>query len=346
MARELGLFAEHGLAVELVREVGWAAIRARFVQGDLDAAHALAAMPFAATLGIGSAPYPSLTALVLNLQGNAITIARSYQNEGVADAASFGAFVRRRESSGPLVFGVVSRASSHRHLMERWLEQAGLLPERHYRLVVVPPPQLPGLLRVGVLAGYCAGEPWNSAAVAGRIGWCPATSADLAPGHPEKVLLASERLVRQQPEEHLRLVAAVLEACRYCAEPGHHAEIAEALAARHYVNASADLIRRSFGTCFESGLGGMESPGPFTVYHAGDSNCPTFERGIWALSTLRPTSLSGAGPGQADAVLVGRVFREDLFRDAGRLQRTPQLIPDNVLPYENTSDLATALSCS
>lgn len=75
MAHELGLFRKFGLRVDLSRELGWATIRDKIIHGELDAAHALAAMPFAATLGLGSVRCDCLTALVLNLHGNAITLA-------------------------------------------------------------------------------------------------------------------------------------------------------------------------------------------------------------------------------------------------------------------------------
>lgn len=52
VAQEQGLFCRYGLNVELVREVGWATLRDKIVHGQLAAAHALAAMPFGATLGI------------------------------------------------------------------------------------------------------------------------------------------------------------------------------------------------------------------------------------------------------------------------------------------------------
>ena len=68
MAHELGLFKKFGLNVELSRELGWATIRDKIIHGELEAAHALAAMPVAATLGLGSIPCDCLTALVLNLQ--------------------------------------------------------------------------------------------------------------------------------------------------------------------------------------------------------------------------------------------------------------------------------------
>src|SRR5258708_27066902 len=73
MAQELGLFRKYGLRVTLRRELGWASIRDKIIYGELDAAHAIAAMPLAASLGLGSVRCECLTALVLNLHGNAIT---------------------------------------------------------------------------------------------------------------------------------------------------------------------------------------------------------------------------------------------------------------------------------
>jgi len=74
MAKELGLFKKFGLRVQLNRELGWATIRDKVIYRELDAAHAIASMPVAATLGLGSVRCDCLTALVLNLHGNAITL--------------------------------------------------------------------------------------------------------------------------------------------------------------------------------------------------------------------------------------------------------------------------------
>ena len=54
MAHELGLFRKFGLNVALSRELGWATIRDKIIHGELEAAHAVAGMPVAATLGLGS----------------------------------------------------------------------------------------------------------------------------------------------------------------------------------------------------------------------------------------------------------------------------------------------------
>src|SRR5437762_207247 len=67
-------------------------IRDKIFFGELDAAHALAPMVFAARLGLKGPPTECVAALVLNLHGNAITLSRS-----LADAAriagGLGAFV-------------------------------------------------------------------------------------------------------------------------------------------------------------------------------------------------------------------------------------------------------------
>src|SRR6478752_1007612 len=67
VAFETGLFKQHGLRVRLSRELGWATIRDKVIRRELDAAHAVAGMPFAARLGLGAIPCECLTALVLNL---------------------------------------------------------------------------------------------------------------------------------------------------------------------------------------------------------------------------------------------------------------------------------------
>lgn len=317
VAQEQGFFTRYGLDVELVREVGWATVRDKIVHGQLDAAHALAAMPFAATMGIGSVATPCVTGLVLNLQGNAITLAQSFWVAGARDALSFGAEVRRRRLETPLVFGIVSPVSSHRHLLELWLRSAGLDPGTDYRLVVVPPPQMPAHLKAGHLAGFCVGEPWNSVAIEAGLGWCPATSADLAPAHPEKVLLVREGFAAERGEEHRRLIAALRDACAWCAELETHDDLAGLLADRRFVDAPAALIRHSLSGNFWSANGQAAAPAPLTLFHGDDANAPTAARGAWVLRHLIPGAARLTAP--AFNALVRQVFRPALFESAAQL---------------------------
>lgn len=329
VAQEFGFFRRHGLTVELHREIGWATIREKLVHGQLDAAHALAAMPLAATLGFGTIPCPSLTALVLNRQGNAITLARRFSKEGVTDARSFGDWVRRNPAAQPLIFGIVSLVSSHRHLLELWLAQAGLVAGKDFHLVVVPPPQMPDHLKSGHLAGYCVGEPWNSVAVEAGLGWCPATSADLAPGHPEKVLMVRERFASDRAKEHLRLVAAAAEACEFCSDPAHHDELARLLAQPGFVNVPAELIRRSFSGEFKTSQNGVARSECFTVYAGDGVNVPSSALGHWILRHLLPAAATGHLSAEGTADLVRRAYRSDLFEKATESSTQPSTYHEN-----------------
>src|SRR5687768_6924170 len=95
MAHELELFRKHGLDVKIHREAGWATIRDKIIYGEMEAAHAPAGMVIAATTGIGSVPTDCLTALVLNLHGNAITLSQRLWSKGVRDGHSLRAYIRK-----------------------------------------------------------------------------------------------------------------------------------------------------------------------------------------------------------------------------------------------------------
>src|SRR5438045_4943564 len=70
-AHEAGLFDKYGLDVDLQREGSWAGIRDKVIQGELDAAHAPATLPFLSNIGLESDPCACVSAIVLSLQGNA-----------------------------------------------------------------------------------------------------------------------------------------------------------------------------------------------------------------------------------------------------------------------------------
>lgn len=69
-----------------------------------------------------------------------------------------------------------------------WLASVGIDPFNDVRTVVVPPPQMVMNMRIGNMSGFCVGEPWNARAINDRIGFTAATSQDIWPEHPEKVL--------------------------------------------------------------------------------------------------------------------------------------------------------------
>src|SRR3546814_9938805 len=73
LAHELGFAAREGLALELVRDMTWATVRDRLLYGHTDAAHMIAPLAIATTLGKDRPAVPLAVPFVLGLNGNAVT---------------------------------------------------------------------------------------------------------------------------------------------------------------------------------------------------------------------------------------------------------------------------------
>ena len=314
VAAQQDLFARHGLRVELRREIGWATIREKIIYGELDAAHAPAPMLWSTQLGLGCPPTPVLTALVLSLHGNALTLSRALWDTGVRDAASLRTHVQDRPARQPLTFGIVFPHSSHHLLLRDWLLAAGINPERDVRIVVVPPAQMFRNLAAGSLDGYCAGEPWNTLAVREGAGWCPAWSAAQSPGHVEKVLLVTQRFAENNAAAHAALVAALAAACAWCDEPHNREPLATLLSDARYLNVSARIIAPALLGRFDCGHGRLESTPDFHIFARGGANIPNAARAAALQAELVAAGLLSASTPSPD--LPRRLFREDLHRAA------------------------------
>jgi len=335
MAKELGLFKDHGLKVQLSREVGWATIRDKIFFGELDAAHALAPMVFAAGLGLRGPPTECVTALVLNLHGNAITLSRSLV-DAAQKAGALAAFLTGRR--GRLVFGIPFLHSSHHFLMRGWLKSLGLDADSAAQFVIVPPPQMPLNLKAGHLDGYCVGEPWNSIAVQGRCGVITATSAEIAPLHPEKVLMVRREFADSRKDEHKQLVAALLKACRYCDAPENRAHVIETLSQKHYLGTRAEALRPGLAGELDRGDGHFERSDGFTIFARNNANEPTADKAAWILDGLRSCNLY-KDPQALNRRLEQEVFSAETFDEAFRLCNENQHDDEKKSALENTPAL-------
>ena len=146
-------------------------------------------------------------------------------------------------------------------------------------------------LKAGNLDGYCVGEPWNSVAVHHQIGWCVATSAELAPGHVEKVLLVRRRFAEQRDQEHLALIAALCEACAYCDQPENADYILQTLALPQYLNTPAGLLGSSLRGIFDFGCGRVEDNPNFHVFHRHGANDPAPDKAAWIIRLMLKSGL-------------------------------------------------------
>jgi len=314
VARESGLFDKYELNVELRRETRLSNIRDRLIEGDLHAVHAPATLPFITNLGIDSDRCAAVTAMVLSLQGNAITISKQLWNEGVRDGRTLRDLIFRNWGKRTFTFGVVFPNSPAYLLLRRWLRD-GLVSPREVRIVVVHPAQMFPTLKLGYIDGFCAGEPWTSLAVEADAGVCVATSRELAPLHPEKVLMVRNGFAETRASEHERLIAALLEACAFCDQPINRPLISEMLAQPQYVNAPTDCLKNILGA--DAARPAPEAA-PLHIFYKYNANEPSDDKAAWVLGHLYemieqrtlPLPPNGRMP------VLKNVFRRDIFQRA------------------------------
>ena len=281
-AQRLGLFEARGLRVSLHCEVGWATIREKLVHNQLDAAHAVVGLILALRLGLQGPQFPVVAPFVFSLHGNAITLSRDLWNHGVRDAVTLRKLIRSRKDR-LLSFGVVSPFSAHHFLLRRWLQQGGIDADRDVRIQAFPPSLMAENLAAGLLDGYCAGEPWNSQAVATGKGWCPALSEDLLPGHPDKALLVSEAFAQQQGERLAALCEVCREACAFCDVKENRPLLAKWLAESGYFTADVSVLKRSLVGPFDNGMGQLRDAQSFHIFSRQEANDPTPARAAWLI---------------------------------------------------------------
>lgn len=315
VAQEFGLFRKYGLNVALSRELGWATVRDKVIYRELDASHAVAAMPVAATLGLGSIACDCLTALVLNLHGNAITLSNDLWKRGIRNGKALRDEIKRTRREKIYTLGAVYPYSSHRHLLRRWLTAHQIDADRDVRIVIVPPAQMVANLNAGHLDGFCAGEPWNSVAVQLGTGWIAATSAELDPGHPEKVLMVRRDFAERRETEHVALITALLEACKFCNAPDNHEEVISILARPEYVGVDENILRRGIRGDLDFGHKALRPVEDFCVFYGRDANEPSGRTAAWSLDLIRTSGLC-KDVSALNFALGRKVFRPDIFSKA------------------------------
>jgi two-component system, oxyanion-binding sensor len=319
-AQESGLFEKYEVRVELHRETRWSSIRDKVVEGDFDAAHAPATLPFITNLGLASDQCACVAGTVLSLQGNAITVSRELWDEGVRDAATLRDLVYRDWGRRTYTFAVVFPHSPPYFLLRQWLEQGGIVPGIEVRIVVVPPAQLFPTLKLGYLDGFCGGEPWTSLVSESEEGRCLATSAELTPLHPEKVLMVRRDFAQERASEHERLIAALLEACAFCDQPKSHSLLSEMLSQRKYVNAPIACLKHGLTGEMHGADAVLPGSSGMNIFHRYHANDPSDAKANWLVERLYELLDESIlqGPFKRTPV-IRNVFRRDIYERARAL---------------------------
>lgn len=258
VAAEKGFAAAHGLELDLKREVSWSNVRDKLNIGLFDAAHLLAPVAIASTLGIGHVRVPILVPFCLNLNGNAVTVAPSLfaamaaeadgeLTDPMVSARAFARVVRARAARGadPLTLGMTFPFSTHNYQLRFWMAAGGIDPDEDVRLVVLPPPYMVDSLAGGQVDGFCVGAPWNSVAVDLGVGRILHFGCEIVSREVEKVLAVRERWAAENADVLARLIVALTQAAEFVREPANRDEVAAILSAPQHVGVAAEVIRRT-----------------------------------------------------------------------------------------------------
>ena len=336
IAVEKGFMQAEGLDVQLIREVSWSNVRDKLNIGLFDAAHILAPVPIASSLGLGHIKVPIVAPLTLNLNGNAITVspalyaAITLEIDGdpldpmaTARALSRVVAARRRIGGEPLTFGMTFPFSTHNYLLRFWMAAGLVDPDEDVRLVVLPPPFMVDSIASGQIDGFCVGAPWNSIAVDRGVGRILHFSSDIMRRAAEKVLAVRQQWAEKNPQTLSALVRAVFRAAEFAEVPEHRNEVARILARDEYIGVDAGVILRTLeGRLKIAADGTIRESGSYMMLAREDASTPDPLQAAWLYAQMvrwRQTPMSQDALKAAQAV-----FRPDLYEEAfGRANKLP-----------------------
>lgn len=188
MAEKLGYFAERDLEVTIEKQANWPGTRDNLLNGQIDAAHCLFSMPLSLATGIGESGTALKIAMVLNHNGQAITLNKDFASVGYGDLEKAKAALESKEPTLAMTFP----GGTHDTWLRYWLK-ATKADQSKVKITPIPPPQMVANMKAGNMDGYCVGEPWNAVAVDEGVGFTHLTTQDIWRFHPEKALVAKER---------------------------------------------------------------------------------------------------------------------------------------------------------
>ena len=325
LAHEQGFAAAEGVRIELVRDMTWATVRDRLLYGHTDAAHLIAPLAIATTLGRGRPPVALSVPFVLGLNGNAVTLSTALAaavdlGDGLADPVALGARLRsvaveRAAAGRPLRFGVVHRYSSHNYMLRYWLAAVGIRPDRDVAIVVTSPTFAADALAAGEVDGICVGEPWNSVAVDRGVGRIALVTAQIWRRGVEKVLAMRSDTVAERGEEVAALLRALHRAAAHFVAPDTAEESAAILSRPEYCDAAAETVRRAITDRVRLARDAEATHIPdFMFQYREAANFPWRSQAAWLYSQM--SRWDGTPVTAAEAETAQGVFRPDVYRAA------------------------------
>ena len=325
IAVDKGFCAAEGLDVELVREVSWSNVRDKLNIGLFDAAHLIAPIAIASSLGLGHIKVPIVAPFGLGVNGNAITVSPAL-HAALRDAADGDlldpmvsakalarvAAQRKARGADPLTFGMTFPFSTHNYHLRFWMAAGGVDPDEDVRLVVLPPPYMVESLQNGHVDAFCVGAPWNSVAVDLGIGHILHFVSEILNRAAEKLLAVRQRWADDHPELVTRLVRAHQRAADFVEDERNRDEVAALLADPNRVGVAAEVIRRTLdGRLKVSAEGAIRTDPRYLLVGRAGAARPDPAQAAWLYAQMVRW---GQAPLSRDMLETARaVFRPDLY---------------------------------
>jgi NitT/TauT family transport system ATP-binding protein len=342
VAVDKGFTAAEGLDVTLVREVSWSNVRDKLNIGLFDAAHLLAPVAIASSLGLGHVKVPIAAPFNLGLNGNAITVSPALHGaimaeidgdrfDPMATALALARVVAKRRKSGtePLTFGMTFPFSTHNYQLRFWMAAGGVDPDEDVRLVVLPPPYMVDSLASGHVDAFCVGAPWNSVAVDLGVGHILHFVADILVRAAEKVLAVRQNWSEQNPDVVAALVSAAFRAAEFIEQPQNRAETARILSAPERIGVDAEVIQRTLdGRLKISPDGTMRESGRYLLVGREGAARPDPVQAAWLYAQMVRWGQTSFSPEALKAAMA--VFRPDLYDAALGREGKPADAPDTI----------------
>jgi nitrate/nitrite transport system substrate-binding protein len=338
MAKELGYFDERDLDVTVEKQASWPATRDNLLTDQIDGCHGLYTLPLSVATNVGGDGRRDIfVAMMLNNNGQAITLANSLADAGYGDPEQAAAAI---EAAGGANLAMTFPGGTHDLWLRYWLLAGGVALDS-VGIEPVPPPQMVQNMSVGNVQGYCVGEPWGAVAVKQDIGFTHLATQDLWEHHPEKAFLVTRKFKEERPDVVKDCMAAILKASQWLDDFDNRAEAAEAIAPEHYINAPAAEIAGRLNGVYDLGadLGEKDYEGSqMTFFRDGLVNLPRKSHHIWALAQYQRFGyLTEAPPYQE---LADELILSDLYAEVAEAEGIA--IPDDDMqPFEIALDGVT-----
>jgi nitrate/nitrite transport system substrate-binding protein len=337
MAQELGYYAERDLEVAVVKQASWPATRDALLAGQIDGAHCLFGMPFSLATGIGGNSRELQIAMMLNQNGQAITLASSLADAGYADLdAAHDALA----SAGTPALGMTFPGGTHDLWLRYWLLATGTALD-DVKIDPIPPPQMVQNMATSAVSGYCVGEPWNAVAVRQGIGFTHLATQDLWEHHPEKALVVNRGFASTKPDVLRDLMGATLQAARWLDDPANRSEAADTLGVEAYVNAPPVEIRGRLTGTYDLGadLGERTFEGnQMRFFRDGQVNFPRRAHGHWFLAQYQRLGYLNEAPPYTE--IVDDLILTDRYAEVAEAEGV-DVPDDDMSPFEVRLDEVT-----